>query len=571
MINYINNYNTVKFEFNGIVYLRKFWSTVKGGKIKIYNAYNPSDVLLEFTDPQNVVLNGLTFANADELQDALLDVIFTSDGISGGGGTPNNPDRFTALGSITRLGMQLRFTVGFNWILNTLPYSLPADFITTISPAGTGNYRYDIVIATNSNSFQKIEGTASNSIGSTFIPQTPIGTLLVSVIFVQENDFEDPEPPIVDIDAVKKSEKSYSSIDSFGDLGDYTVLGNQSQFIFRNGGEVQAIDSTLLTEDFEYYKGRKSSWTNLQDTEVEFRHNAGSGISFLFPDEQNYFVQPRETIEFIEQGAKWKMVGYGNINQGGGGGDVTSVNGQTGAVLLDTDSIPEANNLYFTANRTRGTLLTGLSTIVSGTITALDTMLSAFGKLQNSINNIGILLSGKEDISNKVQDLSAPSTDTYLSTLGISNLNKKRSFTISAPDFSIVNSASSFFMGKMLNGTTYQFSNSKATTDVDALTADAPHICITPYKCKVVSVQMFTNSSSFSTNIDIAVIGKPTGAGSSTKYCHATKSGSQFIDASNIVTNVEIPENTLLSVYARTGAIAGTNFGFINIMFEEVI
>lgn len=53
-----------------------------------------------------------------------------------------------------------------------------------------------------------------------------------------------------------------------------------------------------------------------------------------------------------------------------------------------TDAVPEgAVNLYFTAQRVRDTVLTGLSLVAGTAITAADTLLAAFGKLQKQISD----------------------------------------------------------------------------------------------------------------------------------------------------------------------------------------
>jgi hypothetical protein len=76
-------------------------------------------------------------------------------------------------------------------------------------------------------------------------------------------------------------------------------------------------------------------------------------------------------------------------------GNVLSVNGQTGAVVLDTDDVNEGtSNLYFTATRVRDLLLTGLSTATNAIISATDSVLVAFGKLQAQITANLSTLSG---------------------------------------------------------------------------------------------------------------------------------------------------------------------------------
>lgn len=69
---------------------------------------------------------------------------------------------------------------------------------------------------------------------------------------------------------------------------------------------------------------------------------------------------------------------------------------------FSTTQITEGTNLYFTLSRVLASLLTGLNTALTGTITATDTVLTAFGKLQNGLatkqNNLGFT---PENVANK--------------------------------------------------------------------------------------------------------------------------------------------------------------------------
>jgi len=57
-----------------------------------------------------------------------------------------------------------------------------------------------------------------------------------------------------------------------------------------------------------------------------------------------------------------------------------------GSMIGNTDSLPEGSaNLYFTAARVLATLLTGISFVTNTAITATDSILTAFGKLQAQI------------------------------------------------------------------------------------------------------------------------------------------------------------------------------------------
>ena len=82
-------------------------------------------------------------------------------------------------------------------------------------------------------------------------------------------------------------------------------------------------------------------------------------------------------------------------------GNVQSVNTKTGAVVLTTSDISEGTNEYFTAARVRAVVLTGLSLATNAVISATDTVLIAFGKLQAQITaNLSTLTSHTADTSN---------------------------------------------------------------------------------------------------------------------------------------------------------------------------
>lgn len=56
-----------------------------------------------------------------------------------------------------------------------------------------------------------------------------------------------------------------------------------------------------------------------------------------------------------------------------------------------TTNVSEGTNLYFTEARVRGTVLTGLNTSLAGSVAATDSVLQAFGKLQNQLDNTGAI------------------------------------------------------------------------------------------------------------------------------------------------------------------------------------
>jgi hypothetical protein len=78
-----------------------------------------------------------------------------------------------------------------------------------------------------------------------------------------------------------------------------------------------------------------------------------------------------------------------------------------------TDDVPEGvTNLYFTVARVRATVLTGLSLATNAAITAADTVLSAFGKLQKQTTDLIAVVAAK--LATASNGLTASGTDVKL-------------------------------------------------------------------------------------------------------------------------------------------------------------
>ncbi len=150
-----------------------------------------------------------------------------------------------------------------------------------------------------------------------------------------------------------------------GQTGGVNTVNGQSGEVLLNTSEIPETPSALYFTNTRVYNKVKSALI------------AGSNVSFTYND-------ANQTITIAASG------------------NVLSVNGQTGAVVLDTDDVGEGvTNLYFTATRVRDAVLTGLSTATNAIISATDSVLAAFGKLQAQITaNLFILASHISNTSN---------------------------------------------------------------------------------------------------------------------------------------------------------------------------
>jgi hypothetical protein len=96
---------------------------------------------------------------------------------------------------------------------------------------------------------------------------------------------------------------------------------------------------------------------------------------------------------------------------------------------LNTAAVAEQTNLYFTEDRVRGTVLTGLNLASGGTIAATDSVLQAFGKVQNQISALvgGVIYKGTWNASTNTPTLASGTGakgDYYIVTVdGTTNLD----------------------------------------------------------------------------------------------------------------------------------------------------
>lgn len=85
----INTVSDNRFTFNGVTYFRNFTPFVTGNKVSIVNAYNSC---ISLTDAPTIysdfVVDGVTYANVNDLQIALLPIVYTRSSLLGF--TPEN-------------------------------------------------------------------------------------------------------------------------------------------------------------------------------------------------------------------------------------------------------------------------------------------------------------------------------------------------------------------------------------------------------------------------------------------------------------------------------------------------
>jgi hypothetical protein len=167
------------------------------------------------------------------------------------------------------------------------------------------------------------------------------------------------------IGTIDVNQDSIPIVDFSENITKRTNLANIGQRV------LEANTTTNLSEGTNLYFTNTRVYTKVKASLI-----AGSNTSITFND-------ALQTITIASQG------------------NVQSVNTKTGAVVLTTTDIAEGTNEYFTAARVRAVLLTGLSLATNAVISATDSVLIAFGKLQAQITaNLTTLTTHVADLNN---------------------------------------------------------------------------------------------------------------------------------------------------------------------------
>lgn len=116
------------------------------------------------------------------------------------GGTGNSIVTETGF---TLVDQDVTFAADWVWnILNT-QYTNPAAVVINIPFAATGNQRIDLIVANQSNTFERIAGT--ESVSNPTAPAVPLNKISVTFITVTDGEVGTPTDPIIGTSFVKKS------------------------------------------------------------------------------------------------------------------------------------------------------------------------------------------------------------------------------------------------------------------------------------------------------------------------------------------------------------------------------
>jgi hypothetical protein len=228
----------------------------------------------------------------------------TGDGARTGGGKINRnfekvkafletPDAILVQTGYELVGQNLNFETGWKWRIDAVEYTNPADVVLNFPLAASGKSRLDLVVLTTSNTFLRVPGAESTT--TPVAPSTPSGSLYVTVVFVSDGAVTQPQPPEVNGAFVQKSERNSVILTGSGIINQLDLVDEKATVVFK--GTVTRLNTILYNTI--HYNGKPLRLMNLQNTPVTIGHGvSGFGVDFVFPDGQDYVLEPNQTIEF---------------------------------------------------------------------------------------------------------------------------------------------------------------------------------------------------------------------------------------------------------------------------------
>ena len=220
--------------------------------------------------------------------------------------------------------------------------------------------------------------------------------------------------------------------------GDSYFVTNTGTVDFGNGNLYLPANSVVSYLNGQWRKGGISTYSEivaLLGFTPESTSNKGVADGYVGLDE-NVKINPIYLTGFIPEIIEGTYVDSTTFNDSGG----TAVTPEAAKIYLDTvnpgskvyrwggtafaeiaaspgssDAVPEGvTNLYFKENRVRETILSGISFVAETAITAADSILTGFGKLQAQISDLSSSISNKLDRGGYT--LTAQDLDTAIGT-----------------------------------------------------------------------------------------------------------------------------------------------------------
>jgi hypothetical protein len=205
----------------------------------------------------------------------------------------DNVDKLVSETGFSLVGQNLTMNTGWQWLINGVPYTNPADVIINIPFAATGMQRIDLIVLNTSNTFTRIAGT--ESVSNPVAQPVPNDTVQATLIVVTDGVIEEPTAPISGNAYVAKSELTFTKLSGSGAKAQFSVFSEST-----NVRVISASSIASISIDKKYiYAGKDHYLKNENGTNLTINHNGGTGnFKYWFPNGVDLVLKNNETAHF---------------------------------------------------------------------------------------------------------------------------------------------------------------------------------------------------------------------------------------------------------------------------------
>lgn len=201
----------------------------------------------------------------------------------------NSQDGVVNVTSISVAGNLVTIWAGSQWRINSVIYSNPNDVTIAVPYASIGYIRLDNILGNTSNTFELQQGIQTT--GVAVAPLKPANKVVITQVSVNEDSVNSNYN-----NSKLKSEGGIIEFASTGNASNANVNTNASNINITNASSIGSLN---IPAQFSY-TGKRYIITNKRNVDVTIVHNGGDGnTKFNFPNDSNYILKPKESIEFM--------------------------------------------------------------------------------------------------------------------------------------------------------------------------------------------------------------------------------------------------------------------------------
>lgn len=196
----------------------------------------------------------------------------------------------------TLLGQDLTINADWAWRILGVSYTNTASVVVNIPFAASGNQRIDLIVANQSNSFERIAGI--ESVSNPTAPAIPSNKIVVSFITVTDGTVGAPSDPILGTQFVKKTDNSSYSFSDSGTNVELAIPANGASMLFLTNAALVSISGFSLanisgnpTAEVPY-TGKPFFIVNNTGVSITLNHDETATVPFFFVAGTDIVIPP---------------------------------------------------------------------------------------------------------------------------------------------------------------------------------------------------------------------------------------------------------------------------------------